>query len=159
MKKVNDKILIGRAEWCAFPDLKVPAIKAKIDTGAKTSSIHAFDIAMLKIKGKTYVTYNIHPLQGDTRITIKCQSLVIDQRYIMSSNGHKEMRFVILTNLNMADESWPIELTLSDRDPLRFRLLLGREALNHKVIIDPSLDCNQKKIASTHLKKLYSAKN
>jgi ribosomal protein S6--L-glutamate ligase len=154
-KILNNKLLIGRFEWCGIPNLQIPAIKAKIDTGAKTSAIHAFDIEPIKKSGKWYVRYKVDPIQGRADVIICCQSLIIDQRAIMSSNGHKEDRYVILTDLALGGEQWPIELTLSNRDPLRFKLLLGREALNHKVIIDPALNCHQKKIATKELDDIY----
>ena len=155
-KVINDKLLIGRFEWCALPQLAVPAIKAKIDTGAKTSAIHAFNIAPFFEAGVACVKYDIHPLQSDDNHIIRCVSEVIDKRYIMSSNGHKEQRYVIATQIKLGGSMWPIELTLSNRDPLRFRLLLGREALNHKVIIDPSLSYNQLSISAKTVQQLYS---
>ena len=145
IKEVHNKLLIGRCEWCALPLLNVPRIKAKIDTGAKTSALHAFNIRYREINGQPYVKYDIHPFQGNHEEIINCTSVVIDKRVIMSSNGHKENRYVILTSLLLGDKTWPIELTLSNRDPLRFRLLLGREALNHRVIIDPALNYHQDK--------------
>lgn len=145
IKEVHNKLLIGRSEWCALPMLNVPLIKAKIDTGAKTSALHAFNIVYCNINGQPCVQYDIHPVQGNDKIIVSCQSLVIDERVIMSSNGHKEKRYVISTSLSLGEKEWPIELTLSNRDPLRFRLLLGREALNRRVIIDPALNYHQVK--------------
>jgi len=148
MKKimeVHNKLLIGRSEWFALPLLHIPFIKAKIDTGAKTSALHAFNIEYDDADGQPWVHYDIHPIQGNDQVIVRCTSLVIDQRMIMISNGHKENRYVILTSLSLGSKTWPIELTLSNRDPLRFRLLLGREALNHHVIIDPNLNYHQKK--------------
>ncbi len=155
-KLIDNKLLIGRFEWCSLPKLKIPAIKAKIDTGAKTSAIHAFNIKTFRQGGKLKVKYDIHPIQGNDKVIVSCKSVVIDERAIMSSNGHKEHRYVISTILGLGGKQWPIELTLSNRDPLRFRLLLGREALSHKVIIDPSLNCHQYKMKSDFLKNLYS---
>lgn len=146
-KLLNKKLLIGRSEWCGLPNLNIPAIKAKIDTGAKTSSIHAYNINSFKQRGRLMVAYELHPIQGNEKCTVQCHSEVFDKRAVMSSNGHKEQRFVIQTLLRLGEECWQIELTLSNRDPLRFRLLLGREALSHKVIIDPALSYNQQKIS------------
>lgn len=145
IKEIQNKLLIGRCEWCALPMLNVPLIKAKIDTGAKTSAIHAFNLRYREINEKKWVEYDIHPLQGNNETIVSCTSLVIDERVVMSSNGQKERRYVILTSLSLGEKEWPIELTLSNRDPLKFRLLLGREALNHRVIIDPVLNCYQNK--------------
>jgi hypothetical protein len=132
------KIAIGWQEWCALPQLNLGAIKAKIDTGAKTSAIQAFDIKTFNCKDGLHVRFALHPLQAHENLARECSAKVVDQRWIMSSNGHKEHRYVIQTLIIMAGETWEIELTLSDRDPLKFRLLLGRTALKGRVIIDPS---------------------
>ena len=137
-KKQVEKITIGWQEWCALPNFHLPAIKAKIDTGAKTSAIHAFDIRTFIRQGKVHVEFSLYPLQANKMIHQVCSAEVIDQRWIMSSNGQKENRFVIQTDICMAKKTWTIELSLSDRDPLQFRLLLGRAALSERVVIDPS---------------------
>lgn len=152
---LTDKILVGRSEWCSLPQLGIPAIKAKIDTGAKTSAIHAFDICSEIIHHKHYVNFKVHPLQGDTRITVSCQALIADERYIMSSNGHKEHRYIIMTDIQLGEHVYRLELSLSNRDPLTFRMLLGREALNKRMIVDPSLTCQQGKYKRTAIERLY----
>lgn len=152
---IKNRLLIGRDEWCQLPDLHIPAIKAKIDTGAKTSALHAFNIRRVKKNQKKYVRFDIHPLQSDDKTLVSCIAPLIDERHIMSSSGHIEHRYVIITKLIIADITWDIEVTLSNRDPLRYRLLLGREALNSRVIIDPSLTCHQKKIKHKKALKLY----
>lgn len=149
------RLLIGRHEWCQLPDLHIPAIKAKIDTGAKTSSLHAVNIKLVKRHHRRYVHFTIHPLQGDEKILISCVAPIIDEREITSSNGHREHRYVIRTTLVISNQKWEIEVTLSNRDPLRYRLLLGREALNSRTLIDPSLSCHQKKITSRKALKIY----
>lgn len=151
--RFKDKLLIGRDEWCTLPDLRVRAIKAKIDTGAKTSALHAFNIRRVKINNKRYVKFDIHPLQSDNKTIISCVAPIIDQRHIMSSSGHIEHRYVIQTMLSISNTEWSIQVTLSNRDPLRYRLLLGREALNNRVLIDPSLTCYQKKLRHKNLVK------
>ncbi|MDF1759465.1 MAG: RimK/LysX family protein [Coxiellaceae bacterium] len=135
---INNKILIGRHEWCQLPVLNIPATRAKIDTGAKTSAIHAFNIRTKQSRGKTVAYFDVHPLQRNEDISVSCKAIVIDQRNILSSNGTKECRYVIETTLLLGGQAWNIELTLSTRDQLKFRLLLGREALNKRVLIDPS---------------------
>jgi ribosomal protein S6--L-glutamate ligase len=152
---IKDKILIGWGEWCALPGLGVPAIKAKIDTGAKTSSIHAFNIEPKTVRGKEYVHFNIHPLQRNDAVIVACKAPIIDRRLVMSSNGHKEHRFVIATILELAGQDWEIEITLSNRDPLTFRMLLGREALNGRVLIDPSHSLRHGNLTKKHLNSLY----
>ncbi len=138
-KRLNKQsVAVGWREWCALPSLGVPLIKAKIDTGARTSAIHAFDITPFKRGGKSWVKFYLHPIQGNNSIIVGCVAEVIDQRSIMSSNGQKEHRYVIQTALQFAEQQWNIELTLSNRDPLRFRILLGRAALQGRTIIDPA---------------------
>jgi len=146
---------IGWNEWCALPHLNIPAIKAKIDTGAKTSALHAFNIHTFYNQGQAYVQFDIHPLQRNQKKSITCCAPVADQRYIMSSNGHKEHRLVIETTLALSNKQWPIELTLSNRDPLKFRMLLGRQALENQVIIDPAHSLKLGRLNLSTLKSLY----
>ena len=140
----KEKLLIGRDEWCQLPDLHIDAIKAKIDTGAKTSALHAVNITPIKKNRQRYVKFDIHPLQGDVSTLITCKAPVVDERHIMNSGGHIEHRYVIHTTVVIGNQRWRIEVTLSNRDPLRYRMLLGREALNNRVLIDPNLTCHQK---------------
>jgi len=147
--------LVGWREWCALPALNLPAIKAKLDTGAKTSALHAYDIERYRKRNKELVKFCIHPIQGNRQIVVCSQSEIIDQRTITSSNGHREHRYVILENVQLGHMTWPIELTLSNRDPLKFRMLLGRDALKHRVIINPARSFCQGRIDATTLKKLY----
>lgn len=142
---LTDKILVGRCEWCSLPELEIPQIKAKIDTGARTSALHAFDIHAEFIDNKKVVFFKVHPIQGNNLLTHSCRALVIDERAIMSSNGHKEHRYIIQTTLKIGEHHYSIQLSLSNRDPLTFRLLLGREALNKRMIVDPSLVYQQGK--------------
>ena len=154
-KIINDKLLLGRCEWCQLPELDIPIIKAKIDTGAKTSSLHAFNIKKTFKQSVEYVSFDLHPIQGNDQTIVTCCAKVIDERPIMSSNGHIENRLVIKTQLKIADYEWSIEVTLSNRDPLRYRMLLGRESLADRVLIDPSINCNQRKIKKSEVFKRY----
>lgn len=154
MSKQN-KLLIGRSEWCQLPELKIPAIKAKIDTGALTSSLHAFNIETIEKDNQKIVRFDINPLQANNDIELRCQSPVIDERAVMSSNGHKELRYIIETLLILGDKAWNIEISLSNRDPLKFRMLLGREALQNRVLIDPSITCNLSKLKTKSVLQKY----
>lgn len=156
---LNDKLLIGRSEWCALPDLHIPAIKAKIDTGAKTSAIHAFDIHRFTKQKKEWVSFSLYPLHSRTDIKVSCEAIIYDQRHIMSSNGHKEHRYIILTSLRLGNRMHTIQLSLSNRDPLTFRLLLGREALAKRVLIDPSTPCRQGIYKRADIERLYGKVN
>lgn len=135
------KIAIGWNEWCTLPELSLPIIKAKIDTGAKISALHAFDIKTFFKEGIEYAIFHIHPIQGNHTISKICTAVVVDRRNIMSSNGHRECRIVIKTPLKLENSVWDILITLSNRDPLQFRMLLGREALSERVIIHPNRSC------------------
>lgn len=150
---------VGWYEWCALPLLKIPAIKAKMDTGAKTSAIHAYQIEPFSRKREKWIRFQLHPIQANDKIIVPCEALVVDQRYIMSSNGHKEHRYVIKTALTIANASWEIELTLSNRDPMRFRLLLGREALKGRALVDPARKLTILKYSHGYQLDLYKKKS
>ena len=131
-------IKVGWREWCLLPELGLPLIKAKVDTGAKTSCLHAFSIKEYQKNGKKWVEFSIHPYQDDTETVVYCNAEVIDERDVTDSGGHKEKRYVISTKLQLNDQEWPIEMTLTNRDTMLFRMLLGRTAMAQRIIIDPS---------------------
>lgn len=132
------QLTLGWREWLSLPDLGLPAIKAKVDTGAKTSALHAFALESYRQSGKEYVRFAIHPLQYRLSTVVECRAPLLDQRQVTDSGGHKEIRYVIETSLILAGEQWPVELTLTNRDSMRFRMLLGRQAMLGKVVVDPS---------------------
>lgn len=129
---------VGWQEWVQLPRLGLPLIKAKVDTGAKTSSLHAFDIVPFRQRGRRFVSFKVHPLQNNQRLVVACKAPLLDYRAVMSSSGCREERYVIETLLGLDDFEWKIQLTLSNREPLRFRMLLGREALANRVLINPA---------------------
>ncbi len=131
------RTLIGWREWASFPDLDVERINAKIDTGAKSSALHAFKIKEREINGASYVEFFLHPVQRRKTPEIFCRAPVHDTRIIRSSNGQEEERYVIETKICLSDKIWKIDVTLTDRDAMGFRLLIGRDALRRKFIIDP----------------------
>ena len=128
---------IGFREWLSLPFLNLPAVKAKIDTGAKTSSLHAFDIFIEKDGKTTYVLFKVHPLQNNLSLVISCRAKLVDRRIITDSGGHKEERYVIRTTMTLAGVKKKIELTLTNRESMKYRMLLGRGALK-QFYIDPS---------------------
>ena len=132
-------MIIGWREWISLPDLNVPAIKVKVDTGARTSALHAFDIVPFERDGIRYVSFNVHPLQGNDDLVIPCAAPLVDRRKVTNSGGQSQRRHVIATTLLLAGRSWPIELTLTNRDEMRFRMLLGRNAMSGRLLVDPSL--------------------
>jgi ribosomal protein S6--L-glutamate ligase len=138
----NEKIIIGSEEWCAFPTLGVPAIKARVDSGAKTSSIHAFNIQPFKRNNQSWVSFEVHPLQQDRDTVVRCEAIVIDKRSVKSSSGESERRFVIRVPMVMGEQEWEVELTLTNRDSMGYRMLLGREAMLHRLLVDPAASFN-----------------
>ncbi|CAG37121.1 30S ribosomal protein S6--L-glutamate ligase [Desulfotalea psychrophila] len=150
------KKIIGSEEWCSFPELGIPAIKARVDSGAKTSSIHAVNIQTFQRDGEEWVSFEVHPLRIDRRTVVRCQRPVIDKRIIKNSSGNSETRFVIRTPLKLNKKVWDIELTLSNRDAMGFRMLLGREAMMDRLIIDPALQCALGEVSKESLGKAYT---
>ncbi|MGH8279381.1 MAG: ATP-dependent zinc protease family protein [Gammaproteobacteria bacterium] len=132
------RIPVGWREWAALPELGIVRIKAKIDTGARTSALHAFAIQRFRRHGREMVRFAVHPLQRKTRPVAHCEARVADERWVTNSGGERERRVVIRTLLRLGARSWPIELTLTARDNLRFRLLIGRSAMQEQLLIDPS---------------------
>lgn len=133
----TEKQVVGWREWVRLPDLGVRLVKAKIDTGARTSSLHADDVRFLTRGGKRLVRFVIHPKQRTSRGAIEATAPLLDMRRVRSSNGMTELRPVIRTQLDVGGECWAIELTLTLRDLMGFRMLLGRQALQGRAIVDP----------------------
>ena len=131
-------ITVGWREWILLPDLGLPKIKAKIDTGARTSCLHAFSVEPFLKDGKEWVRFGIHPHQDDCETKVYCEAEVFDKRMVTDSGGHKEERYVINTQLAIAEQHWPIEITLTNRDTMLFRMLLGRTSMENKIIINPA---------------------
>jgi len=135
--RVAEKKIISWREWVSLPDLGVEAIKVKIDTGARTSSIHAFRIKEYSIDGERHVKFLLHPLQKRKKPELACSARVIDRRVITSSNGERQKRYIISTTLKMAGKHWPIEISLAARDQMGFRALLGRQAIRGRFLVNP----------------------
>jgi ribosomal protein S6--L-glutamate ligase len=133
----NSKIIVGSEEWFAFPGLGIPAIKARIDSGAKTSAMHAFNIQPFKRGGQPWVSFEVHPLQKNRKAMVRCESPVIDKRVVKSSIGVAEKRFVIRETIVVDGRTWEIDLTLTNRDSMGYRMLLGREAMSGRMLVDP----------------------
>ncbi|MFU8777410.1 MAG: 30S ribosomal protein S6--L-glutamate ligase [Roseovarius sp.] len=125
----------GWEEWVSLPDLGVPAIKAKVDTGARTSALHAFDIETFGPATRPKVRFTVHPIPGRDDLIIPCSAPIIDRRDVTSSNGERELRYVIASQLSVNGDTWPIEITLTNRSSMASRMLLGRQALKDHISI------------------------
>lgn len=128
--------IIGWREWVRLPELGIERIKAKIDTGARTSALHAFSIDRFQEDRKDKVRFAIHPIQKNSSKVIVSVADLVDVRWVTDSGGHKEERYVIRTKVCLGNTEWPIEVTLTNRDSMAFRMLLGRTAIRHKFYVD-----------------------
>lgn len=155
MSLPKSKIIVGNQEWCAFPELGIPAIMARVDSGAKTSSIHAFNIHRFRRDGQAWVSFEVHPVQKNRRVVIRCERPLVDKRVVKSSSGVPESRYVISVPMKLGEEQWNIQLTLANRDSMGFRMLLGREAMNGRMIVDPSIKTALGEIDQSQLDDLY----
>ncbi len=134
---MSEMTTLGWREWIGFPDLGLPLIKAKVDTGARTSSLHAFWVEAFERDGKAWVRFGIHPEQGSSEQEVTCEAAVLDQRMVRDSGGHEELRYVISTTIEIAGVRQGVEVTLTDRDTMKFRMLLGRTAIRGRYVVDP----------------------
>lgn len=151
-----DKLkIIGREEWCTFSDLEIPAILARIDSGAKTSSIQATEIELVETNGEKWVKFVVHPIQKNIDIRVHCKAKLIDTRSIKGSFGISEDRFIIKTAITIGEETFEIEFSLANRNTMEFRMLLGREAIKGRYLINPAERYVQKRYTKKQILKLY----
>jgi hypothetical protein len=137
--KTADLPVIGWREWLALPDLNVDAVKAKIDTGARSSALHAWNIEIVAGAGeRAAVRFTIHPLQRKSSPSVDVQAELLEMRRVRNSGGQVELRPVIWTSIDLGGTLWPIELSLTDRDTMGFRMLLGRQALRRRFLVNPA---------------------
>ena len=130
-------LTVGWREWASLPSLGIDAIKIKVDTGARTSALHAFEVNTFERDGVEWVRFRIHPLQDNAELELTCESPVVARRQVSDSGGHREVRLVICTLIEFAGQSRMIEVTLTDRESMKFRMLLGRTAMED-ISVDPS---------------------
>lgn len=138
MRATHSNTTAGWREWVSLPDAGVPWIKAKLDTGARSSAIHAFDIAEFERDGEEWVRFSIHPWQRSVEDAVETECRVVDRRHVRSSSGHTVERHVVHMDIEMMGHRVTAEMTLSRRDEMGFRMLIGREALRQGFLVDPA---------------------
>ncbi|GAB2654365.1 ATP-dependent zinc protease [Vibrio panuliri] len=135
MKK--EKLLVGWCETLSLPGLGIDKINAKVDTGARTSCLHAFKVESFSKEETQWVRFWLHPIQHNTEVEVVCEAKVVDARVVRDSGGHEEKRYVIETEMSLGGHTWPIEITLNNRENMAFRMLLGRTAMHGRIQVDP----------------------
>ncbi|BFM07018.1 ATP-dependent zinc protease family protein [Halioxenophilus aromaticivorans] len=133
-----EKLVIGAVEACSLPELSIEDLKIRVDTGAKTSSLHVDNLRCITKNNKPWVKFDIHPEAYSVDQVVHCEAKLHDIRSIKSSNGSSEERYVIKTMFQLGSQSWPIEITLTDRSDMSYLMLLGREGMSDRVLVDPS---------------------
>ena len=133
----DQRTCLGWREWVALPELDIPRIKAKVDTGARTSCLHTYRTEPYTVDGERRVRFWVHPEQHNLHASVECDAAVIDERTVTDSGGHQELRLVIATTLLIGQHTWPVEMTLTNRDSMRFRMLIGRTAMAGRCVVSP----------------------
>jgi ribosomal protein S6--L-glutamate ligase len=151
----TEKMIVGSEEWCQISQLGIPAIKARVDSGAKTSAIHAFNIQAFKRGNTPWVSFDVHPLQNNRSAFLRCEAPIVDRRMVKNTSGASEKRYVIKVPIRMKDQVWDIELTLTNRDSMGYRMLLGREAMNGRILVDPSASMSLGRVTDAELREMY----
>ncbi len=142
-----ENFIIGWQEWLALPDLGLPAVKAKIDTGARSSALHAFLIEPFGSARAPMVRFGVHPIPGRLDVAVFCSAPIVDRREVTSSNGEKETRYFIRTPVALGNFTWPIEIGLTNRESMTYRMLLGRQGLRDDMMVDAQSSFRQPKLS------------
>jgi ribosomal protein S6--L-glutamate ligase len=156
MASVDGKIIVGSEEWCSFPDAGLPAIKARVDSGAATSALHATNIVPFERDGRPWVRFEVHPLQGDRALVVRHEAPVVARREVRNTSGVAESRYVIRERLVLGEQSWEVELTLANRDAMGYRMLLGRQAMVGRILVDPEGSQHLRSLSAEESRALYA---
>jgi ribosomal protein S6--L-glutamate ligase len=156
--EVKNLKIIGSEEWCAFNQIKIPAIRARIDSGAKTSSIQATEIKLIKKNDEKWVRFAVYPLQENSTIKVVCRAKLVGKRSIKGSFGISEERLIIRTPVAIGEDTFDIELSLANRNTMEFRMLLGREAISNRYLINPGVKQVLKVYSKKELNSIYKSK-
>ena len=143
----NAPFIIGWQEWLVLPELGLPAVKAKIDTGARTSALHAFHIEPFGPAAAPMVRFGVHPIPGRLDVAVFCSAAICDRREVTSSNGEKETRTFIRTPVSMGANTWDIEIGLTNRESMAYRMLLGRQAIRDDMMVDATTSFRQPRLS------------
>jgi hypothetical protein len=135
---MKEKMIVGWRETLSLPGLGIEQINAKVDTGARTSCLHAFKVESFTKEEALWVRFWIHPLQRNNEKVTVCEAKVLDERIVRDSGGHEESRYVIQSDVSLGGQTWPIEITLTNRENMGFRMLLGRTAMHHRILVNPT---------------------
>lgn len=135
MSRKNELEIAGWREWVSLPELGIKHIKAKLDTGARSSSLHAFDLTPMEVDGRRVLRFKVQPRQHSAKI-VQAEAPLIDVREIRSSSGQVSKRYIVSTRVKFRGQSWDIELSLADRSDMKFRMLLGREGIRGRMLVD-----------------------
>lgn len=158
MATAISSFIIGRQEWIGLPELGLPAIKAKVDTGARTSALHAFLIEPYGPADAPMVRFGVHPVPGRHDIAVMCEAPIVDRREVTSSNGESETRFIIRTPVLLGERRWSIEIGLTNRESMTYRMLLGRQAIRDDMIVDVAVSFHQQRLSYKAYRGLPRAK-
>lgn len=155
--ETKDLKIIGNQEWCAFHQLKIPAILARIDSGAKTSSIQATEVELIKKNNEDWVHFVVYPLRKNSSTKVSCSAKIIDKRSIKGSFGISEERLIIKVPVTIGEDTFDIELSLANRNTMEYKMLLGREAMANRYLINPGLRQLQKKHLRKEVRAMYES--
>lgn len=136
---MTNKMVVGWRETLSLPSLGIDTINAKVDTGARTSSLHAFKYEEFRKNNTAWLRFWLHPLQDNTDFIQTCEAEIVDRRAVKNSGGIPETRYVIKADMTLGGQTWPIEITIANRDNMAYRMLLGRTAMHGRIIVDPEL--------------------